>query len=142
MTANAERCTGKLFRDAFDLEEHFAWLDDRNPLFDGSLTLTHSSLEGLFRKWLVWEDSDVELALTFDLTLDGHSTRFDLAGRKTTTGGSLESVVSERNVRAAVRFAAHTASELLTEFGSFWLKHEYSAFQKARGRHRRGRGPP
>ena len=95
-----ERLTRDVLGDARDLVENLAGLDDRDPLLGAPLALTHPSLGGLLGQRLVGEDANPQLARTFDVATDGHSSGLDLPRRDPTALDRLQAEVAERHVAA------------------------------------------
>src|SRR5260221_3589391 len=123
----AECLARDVFGDAGDFVHHAARLDDRGPLFRGSLAATHADFERLPRDRVVGENADPELAGALHVSRDRHAGRFDLTRREASGLERLEAKVTEREVRTAPREAAVVALLHLSEFRSFRRKHRRSS---------------
>ena len=83
LVCDARQCLlREIFRNASHLKQHGAWLDACCPVINIGFTLTHAGFEWLLRNWLVWEDANVNLALTTEEVLCRNTTSFDLPRRE------------------------------------------------------------
>jgi hypothetical protein len=73
-----QRFPCQLFADARDLKEDTARLDDRHPVFGGSLTGTHAGFSGFGRHRLMGENFDPNLTASFNMAGQGNTRCFYL----------------------------------------------------------------
>ena len=99
---------GDLRRDAFDLEQDPAGLDDGDPALGVALALAHAGLERLLGVRLVREDPDPDLAAALHVAGDRDAAGLDLAGRDPAGLERLQAEVAERDVLAALGRAGAT----------------------------------
>ena len=59
-----QRFSSYILGNALHFVEHFAWLHERDPIFDAALTFTLANLKRLFGDRLVGKNSDPDLSTT------------------------------------------------------------------------------
>src|SRR5512138_1242687 len=104
-----ERFLRDLFGAAFDLEDHAAGLDDRDPAFDAALTGTHAGLGRLLRERVVGEDADVDLSDLLHRAADRDASRLDLTSGEPARREDLQAEVAERHLVTALGGTAGAA---------------------------------
>src|SRR5690554_2005561 len=100
-SGQAERFASQSFADALHFVQHLAGLDFGDPEFRIALAVTHTDFGRLLGNRLVGEHTDPDTATALDVTVDGTTSRFDLACGKAATIGGLQAVFTERNLSAA-----------------------------------------
>src|SRR5450432_2359702 len=122
----AERFACGHFVDAGDFVHDAAGLHFGGPLFDAAFAATHADFERLLRDRAMRINANPELAGTFDVTLNRHARRFDLARRESAGLEALHREVAECNGASARSDAAVIALLHFAVLGSFRGKHRVS----------------
>src|ERR1700735_37128 len=122
------RLFGELRGNAFHLEQDAAGANNADPMIGGTLTFTHTGFSRLLGNGLVREQTEPDLAATFDETRHCDTAGFDLPVGDVTALHDLEAVVAERKIGAAPRFAGHTAALLLAKLDLLWHQHKKTLF--------------
>src|SRR5262245_54154769 len=99
--------------DPFQLEQHTARLDHRDPELRRTLAFAHTGLGRLLGHRLVGEYSNPPLAATLDEARDRDTRRLELAIGHPCRLHRLETPFPEGDRRAAIRLATHAAALLL-----------------------------
>src|SRR5574344_165766 len=73
---------GKVLVNAVHFIEHAARLDQRNPVFRVTLTVTHTDFGGFARNGLVRKHTDPHTAAALDVARQSTTCSFDLTGRQ------------------------------------------------------------
>src|SRR5689334_24985928 len=115
-----ERFLRDVFGAAFDLEDHAARLDDRDPTFHAAFTGTHAGLGRLLRERVIGEDPDVDLSELLHRARDRDASRFDLTRGEPARRLNLESEVAERDFVAAFGATTRPAFLHLAELRPLW----------------------
>src|SRR6476660_6466462 len=108
---------------SLELIEDAGVLDHGDPLLGWPLALAHAGLERLLGDRLVGEDPDPDLAAALDVTGDRDPGGLDLPRRDPAGLQSLEPVVAESDVVAALGHALAPAALLLSVFDL--LRHQH-----------------
>src|SRR5690606_14411274 len=98
-------------------------LHQSHPALHAALALAHADFQRLLGNGLVRENADPELAGAFDVALDRHTARLDLARGQGVPAGGLQRVITERHVGAAPGNTAVLTRHHLTELGTLRRKH-------------------
>src|SRR6185312_3719307 len=91
--------------------------------FRSAFSLAHTSFSRFLGNRLVREQANPHLAAALDKTRHRDTSRFDLPVRHPAAAHRLQSVIAERQRRAAPRLAGHAAALLLPVFHLLWHQH-------------------
>ena len=113
----------KLRRHAFHLEQNLARPHHRHPVVQRALARAHADFGRLLGDRLVREQPQPDLAAALDETRHGDTAGLDLPVGDVTALHHLQTVLAERQRRAAPRLAPALALLLLAKLHFLWHQH-------------------
>src|SRR5271168_3974885 len=119
---------GELRADAFHLKQDAAGTNDADPMIGSALTFAHTGFGRLLGDRLVRKQTEPNLAAALDEARHRDTAGFDLTVGDVAALHDLETVVAEREIGAAPRFAAHATALLLAKLDLLWHQHNETLF--------------
>src|SRR5437016_2019619 len=127
MGSQTHGLTGVLWRDSFHLEQNLARTHHRYPVIGCSLAFTHTGFSRFLGHWLIWKQTDLNLAASLDKASHRHTCRLNLTVGNPARLENLQSVIAESQLTPAPRLPGHAPALLLAVFHFLWHQHRISS---------------
>ena len=135
----AEGFLSKGFWHTGNFKKHVARTNNRDPEFRGAFTFTHPGFRGAGGHWLMWEDTNEDLAFTFEIAGNRNPAGLNLIVLDPSAAKNLKAIFAKGDGSPGLGIAGTAATVGLAVFNSTgkhrhnlsdWLEIEFKGERK------------